>query len=153
VDPKAFQCVRPPTLVDVAVWIPAYLATTDQRSLALVSIYLWKGARYGPLWITRPWEPYRRRKWGFGTPSVGRSTSHNGASPIMFIHFAWPFLSAVDQRQLDLVATAWRDYICLRFAAATTSLFPLCCTKIVSTLLLLGICSLNILRISHSSKH
>jgi hypothetical protein len=84
-DPKAFQYVQPPTLVDVAVWIPSYLTKTDQRSLiALVSTDLRKGARYGPLWITRPWELYRRRKWGFGTLSTGRSTSHDRASPMIF---------------------------------------------------------------------
>jgi hypothetical protein len=34
-------------------------------------------------------------------------------------------LASVDRRQLDLVATAWRAYIHLRLAAATTSLAPL----------------------------
>jgi hypothetical protein len=44
---------------------------------------------------------------------------------MMFIHFTWPFLSPVDRRQLNFVATAWGEYISLCRAAATTSLSPL----------------------------
>jgi hypothetical protein len=49
------------------------------------------------VWLTKPWEPLRRRRWGFGLPHSSRSATHNKASYQIFIHFAWTFLEPEDR--------------------------------------------------------
>jgi hypothetical protein len=40
-----------------------------------------RGAKTGPLWLTRPWQPSRGRLWGFGVASVKRSCTHDTPNP------------------------------------------------------------------------
>jgi hypothetical protein len=85
-----------PTLTDVWVYVDAsgYLEDGDifngKHSSNGTKVFA-RGTKIGPLWLTRPWQPIRRRVWGFGTTSADRSCTHDAPNPVMLIHFVWTF--------------------------------------------------------------
>ncbi len=87
------------------------------------------GPAYGPLWFYRPWSPHRRRRWGFGIPTTGRSACHETPSPYTAIHFAWVFLAPQDRYEATQTCAEWYLYHQLRLTAVTTSLTPLRVTR------------------------
>jgi hypothetical protein len=77
------------------------------------------------VWLTKPWEPLRRRRWGFGLPHSSRSATHDKASYQIFIHFAWTFLEPADRHAATQSCSAWYLYHHLRAKAALLSIAPL----------------------------
>ncbi len=87
------------------------------------------GPEFGPLWFYRPWSPHRRRRWGFGTPTSGRSTCHEAPPPYTVIHYAWVYLDPNDRYEATHTCAEWALYHQLRLHAVTTSLRPLRVTR------------------------
>jgi hypothetical protein len=57
----------------VHISISPFLDAPSCCSIRCTLASLWYGVLGTPLWYYRPWSPYRRRLWGFGTPTLDRS--------------------------------------------------------------------------------
>jgi hypothetical protein len=119
------------TLVDIWIWIHPFLDVVTQGILlcSLMNAHQ-LGPGFGPLWFYRPWSPHRRRRWGFGIPTSGRSTRHEMPSPYAAIHYTWVFLDPHDRYKATKVCEEWALYHQLRLQqAVTTSLRQLRVTR------------------------
>ena len=72
-------------------------------------------------WLTRPKSPHPRRKYGFGIPTIGRSTTYDQPNPLFMLHHVWNFLTISDRSRCVQVAKCWNNYAKLRADAVTTS--------------------------------
>eukprot|EP00980_Cylindrotheca_fusiformis_P016881 scaffold5112_cov92-Cylindrotheca_fusiformis.AAC.1 len=81
--------------------------------------------RCGPFRISRPWQPFRKRLWGFGRMSAQRSCAHDKPNFRMAPHFAWPFLTSFERVTLLRAHPFWFLYAALRKRAVLRSLAPL----------------------------
>jgi hypothetical protein len=79
---QAISRTHSPVLHDVYVWVVPFLDPPSQRNFRGTSSAFRYGSIGTPLWYTRPLTPYRRRLWGFGTPTASRSTRHNTPSVV-----------------------------------------------------------------------
>jgi hypothetical protein len=113
------------TLSDVWIWIDPFLTQVDKTSMSTLNRSYHLGPTFGPLWFYRPWSPHRRRRWGFGLPSIGRSATHEEPSPYTALHFAWVFLEPLDRLNATKTCAVWYQYHKLRYKAVTMSLKPL----------------------------
>ena len=116
------------TLMDIAtiVFSKGYLDTSDYEALDQVHPDL--GSPNSVVlntWINRPWQPNRRRIWGFGRVTSDRSCTHDVVNPISMIHYAWNFLTPQDRRQAMKAIPKWRKYADLRRIACSLSVAPL----------------------------
>jgi hypothetical protein len=123
-DPQWYQ--HPPTFVDIWVYVDTsgFLADRDivsDNPLFGPNVFA-RGAKTGPLWLTRPWQPSRRRLWGFGVASVKRSCTHDTPNPVMMIHFIWTFLTPSERQTMICSLSSWNQYARLRRAACCQSL-------------------------------
>jgi hypothetical protein len=75
------------------------------------------GPRFSDLPLYLPWQPFRRRKWGFGIPTAVRSTHSNPTPYHSLIHFIWASLPHADRHTMSLVAPAWSVYPSMRLHA------------------------------------
>ena len=85
-----------PSLQDIAVHMleNAYLTTIEQGALRCISRQFRYGSVGLPLWVSRPWQPFRRRQYGFGACHKDRSCHHDKVSPYSMLHFTWKLYSA-----------------------------------------------------------
>jgi hypothetical protein len=89
----------------------------------------------GSLWysslVHRPWSPYWRRLWGFGTPTLGRSTHHEEPNQIAVLPYAWTFLDPPAPAACFHVCQSWRSYIFLQIDSCRLSVanLPATCLK------------------------
>eukprot|EP00980_Cylindrotheca_fusiformis_P008874 scaffold1899_cov112-Cylindrotheca_fusiformis.AAC.1 len=115
------------SLEDVWVLVEASGFIEQEQLSALVAycpvLRLW--SRCGPFWITRPWPPIRKRRWGFGRMSAHRSCAHDTPNFRMAPHFVWCFLSSFERVQLLRAHPFWFLYAALRKRAVLHSLAPL----------------------------
>ena len=79
-----------------------------------------------PTWITRPWQPFRPRNFGFGAAQAGRSTVHDRPNPMMAVHYAWSFLSLEDRSAAVATHPSWWKYAKLRSDSVVT---PISCLR------------------------
>ena len=102
-----------------------YLSDRDNSACCcLASIY-----RHGPLYstvsVTRPWNPTRRRMWGFGTPSQSRSTVTATLHLHHIFHHIWPYLLPVEKFRSSQASPPLVFYIRLRYVANYKSIHHL----------------------------
>jgi hypothetical protein len=101
------------TIADIYVHISLFLDELSCRSIHCTLVSLWYGVIGTPLWYYPPWYPYRRCLWGFGTPTLGRSTHHAEPGQIAVLPYAWAFLDPPVQATCSHVCPSWRSYILL----------------------------------------
>jgi hypothetical protein len=118
-----------PTLHDILALLLPFLDSPAKLAISHLSTTYTYGIIGAPLAFTRPWSPYRRRRWGFGIPSKHRSATHDHPSTIGMIHHIWPFLTPADRWSSYQACTSWRSYIRLRVTACRTLVAPLRATK------------------------
>jgi hypothetical protein len=111
-----------PDLQDFYVWVVQFLDPTSQRVSRCTSSAFCYGSIGTPLWYTRPWTPYRRRLWGFGTPSARRSTHHDAPSVVSILPYLWTFLAPTNRWACHQVCSPWRAYVHLRIRACRVSI-------------------------------
>jgi hypothetical protein len=73
------------------------------------------------LWLTRPWPPLRRRRYGFGRISSARSATTTAPTFHHIFHHAWLSLSPVERRTCQRICPELLRYSYQRVHAATTS--------------------------------
>jgi hypothetical protein len=117
-------CPSPEKLSDVlsAVW--QFLATDERQTVCTLSRDYSRGPYGTAMWLTPPWPPLRRRRWGFGVPSKNRSISHDRPSFLLITHHIWTYMTPSDRFQL-LELPAVRKYAHLRATATWTSVSDL----------------------------
>jgi len=123
------------SLASIIVYVASFLTARDTENLTSVSSAFRFGTRYGDSWFTKPWNPLRRRLWGFGTPSVSRRTTYSPvpasaavglAVPIYgVLHFVWQFLSPAERFATGQTTKIWHEYISLRHSAQLHSVAAL----------------------------
>lgn len=125
-DPQFFPVgQREPNFYDVAVLVQDYLDDEGWETMESVHPDFTKGSLVLPCWISKLWQPMRRRLWGFGAESADRKCNHDKVNPVMIIHQIWRFLTPRDRRESMKACKQWKKYAQLRRFAATTSLCPL----------------------------
>lgn len=124
-DPHAFPITEIPALSDIQVWVTPYLLPEETAQLRRIGTAYRQGSHFGPLWLTKPWSPNRRRRWGFGIPCKDRTVVSDVPLPQIFIHFAWQYLAPADQAVAVTVCSQWFLYHCLRVRAVCHSVASL----------------------------
>ena len=116
-----------PTIMDVAVLVLAgnYLEESDYDVLRVAHPELKRDSLILNTWITRPWQPYRKRRWGFGRTHKERGTNHDRVNPISMIHFAWRMLDFEDRTECIEAFPQWKEYAATRKQACVTSVAAL----------------------------
>ena len=113
--------------MDVAVSIQAsgFLDPTDVERLGMAHPDLVANSLVLDTWISKPWSPIRRRRWGFGKVSKDRGLSHDRVNPRSMIHFAWKFLTPAERRLAMEAFPQWKSYAALRRFACVHSVAEL----------------------------
>jgi hypothetical protein len=119
-DHQSWASTSPLSLLNVYVLIAPFLDHRSQQSCCCTSTLLRFGEVCTPLWYYRPWSPYRRRLWGFGTPATGRSTNHDKPAWIGTLSHIWTYLDPLSNA-CSQVCQSWKSYIDLRIVACRTS--------------------------------
>ena len=114
-----------PTLPDVWVHVQSSLSAADRHTLHQVAIAFSHGSICSPLWLTRPWQPHRRRRYGFGAVSSARSATTDCPTIFHVFHQTWPFLLPVERRRCQQSSSALLHYSFQRVHAAVTSIASL----------------------------
>lgn len=110
-----------PTLYDVFALIYSYLSRVDQTVLCCVTKDFSLGPKYSTVPLTKPWQPIRRRLWGFGKMSRNRSSRHTTQNQKPLLHHIWRFLTPADRKEMAKACPSWLSYVDLRFFACQTS--------------------------------
>ena len=124
-DFQARSGANPVVLLDVYVWITPFLDQHSQGAAQCTSSQYRYGSIGAPLWYTRPWMPYRRRRWGFGIPSANRSTHHDSPSRTGILPYIWTYLDPSSRWACSRVCSPWNSYIHLRIASCRLSIASL----------------------------
>ena len=103
----------------------SFLPVADRATLSLLARAYSHGVLCSPLWLTRPWQPIRRRLWGFGTISADRAASTDAPTLHHVFHHAWSFLYPADRHRSQQACPLLLRYSLQRFHAATTSVASL----------------------------
>ena len=114
-----------PTLVDAWVYVQAYLGAAARQRLHHVATAFSYGPICSPLWLTRPWQPHCRRRYGFGAVSRDRSATTNRPTFFHIFYHTWPFLLPNDRRWCQQSSPAILRYSFQRLQAAVTSVASL----------------------------
>jgi hypothetical protein len=109
------------TLVDVWALVQSFLDSSDRQCLSRVASAFSLGVICSPLWLTRPWQPHRRRRYGFGSVSLERSATTDKPTIIHVFHHLWPFLSPCDRHQMQRSSLFLLRYSYQRVHATVTS--------------------------------
>ena len=123
--PGRVDCQSPssdPLLLDTWVHVQRFLAPQDRRHMLCLSSAFSFGVLCSPLWLTRPWQPHRRRRFGFG--KVCRARSATTASPTLshIYHHLWPFLSSSDRQMSQSLSPVFLRYT--HFSESTQRFIP-----------------------------
>ena len=106
-------------LIDVWPLLLPYLTAGDKVVVSALASSFSFGVLCSPLWLTRPWQPHRRRRWGFGTVSAQRSATTPSPTVYHIFHHIWPFLGAAERFQSQRLSPLMLRYSFQRFHAAT----------------------------------
>ena len=98
---------------------------SECRACRSTNINLSSGTLYANNYFTRPWEPHRRRKWGFGIPDSYHSATYDQPNPKSLIHFVWLFLLPLERKYVVQTCPEWLFYAHLRRDSVRTSVAPL----------------------------
>eukprot|EP00980_Cylindrotheca_fusiformis_P016732 scaffold5035_cov87-Cylindrotheca_fusiformis.AAC.1 len=113
----------------VDVWVhvadSGFLSNDDLDGLYQKYSFLASWVKFGPLWISPPWPPIRRRLWGFGRISPDRSCAHDRPGHLFVIHFVWPYLSPDERERATKAYVHWELYAILRRRAVLLPLSSL----------------------------
>jgi hypothetical protein len=118
---QANQANLAPTLVDIWVHLHSYLDPSNRISLSRVSFDFSHGVICSPLWLHRPWQPHRRRRYGFGRVSKDRSTTTDKPTILHVFHQIWPFLCSSDRCTMQRPSPSILRYSYQRIHAAVIS--------------------------------
>jgi hypothetical protein len=110
-----------PTLFDVWAPLQAYLDSSARMSLHRVSLVFSLGVLCSPLWLTRPWSPHPRRRYGFGSISRCRSATTDAPTFLHVVHHIWPFLQPPVRHQLQRLDSSILSCSYQRLHATVTS--------------------------------
>ena len=80
------------SLIDVWVHLQCFLSACERKSIQQTSREFSLGTICSPLWLSRPWQPHRRRRWGFGRASINRSATTNQPTFFHVFHHILPFM-------------------------------------------------------------
>ena len=94
-----------------------FLTPRDQAACRCISHHFQYGPAYSTVTLTRPWNPLRRRKWGFGIPSVGRSTTTIDLTIQHVFHFVWTYLTPTERYIMSQSIRPLEFYVKLRYVA------------------------------------
>jgi hypothetical protein len=109
------------TLHDVWVHLQAFLDSSARLAVSTLAPSFSYGVLCSPMWITRPWKPYRRRRWGFGRISSDRSVTTDRPTLFHIFHHLWPFFTARDRWSSQRASPHLLRYSFQCLHAATTS--------------------------------
>jgi hypothetical protein len=124
-EAQAFPTTNTPELMDVLIWVISYLEPNDKKLLRRIGRKYQYGPEFGPLWLTRPWSPNRRRRWGFGVPDTERTVVNDKPPVHLIIHFVWGYLEPEDRKNMANAAAPWYLYQKLRVRAIKAPLSEL----------------------------
>ena len=115
---------HPPVLCLSDVWpllIP-FLDPSARQSLHFLSQAFALGPRFTGLWLSRPWSPYRRRRWGFGREvDLQRTIVTRAPSCYILLHHIWSFLTPHERSLMSRTHVLWDLYASMRLRAFTSS--------------------------------
>eukprot|EP00980_Cylindrotheca_fusiformis_P016666 scaffold5018_cov85-Cylindrotheca_fusiformis.AAC.1 len=128
--PGSGQCQGGPKSARwVDVWVhvadSGFLSPVDLEAVYQQHSFLASWVQFGPLWISPPWLPIRRRLWGFGRMSSSRSCAHDRPGHLFVIHFVWPYLFPEDRQRAAKAYVHWGLYAILRRRAVLLPLSSL----------------------------
>ena len=122
-QPLTIQGTLPAPLqfFDIAIRIQCsgFLDVSSVAALELAHPDLVSNSLVLPTSLSKPWQPIRKRRWGFGKASTDRTLAHDRPNPHSMIHYAWTFLTPQDRRQAMRAFPQWRSYAELRHFAGT----------------------------------
>jgi hypothetical protein len=122
-EPQHNKCHhRQPPLLDVWAHLIKFMSPADRRSLHSVHRTFARGVLCSPLMLTRPWQPHRRRRWGFGSLSRDRSSTTTIPTFHHIFHHLWPFLDPLDRSHCQLTSSSFLRYLFQRVHAVTQSI-------------------------------
>ena len=124
--------IKLPTFMDVAALIlhSEFLDDGSRMGLTQVNPTLSKHSNLLNTWVSKPWQPIRKRRWGFGKVHKDRSCSHDRVNPRSMLHFCWNFLDAHDRLRCVQAFPQWKQYAHLRTLACVTPLSRLLSLKV-----------------------
>jgi hypothetical protein len=114
-----------PIVDDVWIHFHSFLDSRSRRTLLGVSKAFSQGLLGSSLWLTRPWQPHRRRRYGFGTIHRDRSATTDKPTLFHVFHHLWPFLQPSERRTSQAASPYILRYSFQRIHAATTSIASL----------------------------
>jgi hypothetical protein len=82
---------------------------------------------------TRPWQPHRRRRWGFGIPATAQSSTSDINTGQLIIHHAWQWLTIQCRACIIQTSSTMYKYAKLRLTAMTTSVAHLRAIRSIPT--------------------
>jgi hypothetical protein len=111
----------PPTFCDIWAHVQAFLDSSDRLSIASLGWSFSVEVLCSHMWLTRPWLPYHRRKWGFGRISSDRSVTTDSPTLFHVFHHLWSFFTPKDRRSNQRASPQFLCYSFQHFHAVTTS--------------------------------
>ena len=128
-EAQAFPDNKILELSDILIWVLLYLEMEENAKVRCIAKDYRLGPGYGPLWFHRPWSPHRRRRRGFGIPSVDRTVVNDIPPPHLYIHFALQYLTPDERFTMSRATAPWFLYQKLRARAVTVPIRRLLATR------------------------
>jgi hypothetical protein len=111
-----------PNLFDIWVHVQHFLPPSDHLRMFCIDSAFSLGIICSPLWLTRPWQPHRRRRYGFGSISINRSATTDKPTLLHVFQQLWPFLAPADRHKMQLLHPSILRYAFQRIHATRNSL-------------------------------
>ena len=114
---------------DVWVYVIPFLPRPARAAISTLNSSFSYGVICSPLWITRPWPPLRRRRYGFGKISSERSATTTAPTFLHIFHHLWPHLLPIDRFNCHRSCLATLRYSFQRVHSALTPISSLRATR------------------------
>lgn len=112
-----------PTLHDLLPWVRPYISIKEYLTCKTLSCDFALSIIYcSSLSYTRPWQPHRHRKWGFGTVNTAQSSVSDFATGHLILHHTWHYLTPRCRARVIITSSTMLEYTKLRLTASTTSI-------------------------------
>ena len=98
-----------------------FLRPEARVALSQTAICFSYGVLCSHLWLTRPWPPIRRRRYGFGRISQARAATTDSPNLLHVFHHLWPFLDVIDRHKMQQLSSPILRYAYQRVHAAMHS--------------------------------
>lgn len=110
-----------PTLHDFMPWIRPYLTVQEKTTCRVLNRVFTLSHLCSNLPFTRPWQPHRRRKWGFGSINKNQSCTSDIVTGQLIMHHVWRFLTPQSRARVMMTSSTMNEYAKLRGEASTMS--------------------------------